>query len=73
MSLETEERWRNAVNAAELLAHITTARILLFLEMENSSIWLKRTDKLISRVVVKLLKIPSVSPKLKNFLSALDN
>jgi hypothetical protein len=29
----TKEQWQDAVNAADLLAHITTARILLFIEM----------------------------------------
>jgi hypothetical protein len=29
----TEEQWRNAVDAADLLARITTAQVLLFLEM----------------------------------------
>jgi hypothetical protein len=29
----TEEQWRDAVDAAELLARITTAKVLLFLEL----------------------------------------
>lgn len=29
----TQEQWQDAVDAAELLARITTARVLLFIEM----------------------------------------
>jgi hypothetical protein len=29
----TKRQWQDAVDAAEILAHITTARVLLFIEM----------------------------------------
>lgn len=29
----TKEQWQDAVDAAELLAHLTTAQVLLFIEM----------------------------------------
>lgn len=29
----TKEQWQDAVNTADLLAHITTAKVLLFIEM----------------------------------------
>ena len=56
----TKEQWQDAVDTAELLARITTAKVLLFIEMGRLFELMTKTGKLIFKPVMRSLKKPTV-------------